>query len=262
MAGWWTDALDSMLDRRCPGCAGRIARGFEVCDACEALVPRSGSVVCLACLHGDRSDEGGAAGACSRHGSSRLAIAGPHYEPVLERILHAFKYEGARRLAPWIAALLPEPPGKGTPAWREYLLVPVPLHPSRKARRGFDQALLLAEIVSSRWGIPVATLLERIRDHEPQARLDGERRRRNVRGVFRAARPSLARGRPLLLVDDVVTTGSTLLEAAEVLDGVGASWVLALTAAHGGADGAEERGADRAGGTGGSPLRAEPVTQG
>jgi ComF family protein len=238
--GWWEDALDSMLDRRCPGCAGRIGRGREVCDACEALLPRSGTVLCLACLHGDPRAENLSEGACALHGSSRLAISGPHYEPTLERILHSFKYEGAHRLAPWLADLLPEPPGRGTAAWREYVLVPVALHPARRASRGFDQAHLLAEIASSRWGIPVVHLLERIRDHEPQARLDGERRRENVRGAFRAAGPALARGRPILLVDDVVTTGSTLLEAAAALESAGASWVLGLTAAHGGA-GADER---------------------
>jgi ComF family protein len=235
VAVWWEDALDAMLDRRCPGCAGRVPRRRDVCDACEALLPRSGTVLCLACLHGDAA-EFPLQGACAKHGSSRLAIAGPHYDATLERILHAFKYEGAHRLAPWMAELLPEPPGKGTSAWREYVLAPVPLHPARKARRGFDQALRIAEIASSRWGIPVARLLDRIRDHEPQARLDGPRRRENVRGAFRAACPSLASGRPVLLVDDVVTTGSTLLEAASVLEAAGASWILALTAAHGGAD--------------------------
>ncbi|HET9252219.1 MAG TPA: ComF family protein [Candidatus Eisenbacteria bacterium] len=233
---WWEDAIDAILDRRCPGCAGRIARGREVCDACEALIPRSGTVLCLACLHGDPQADLPAGGACAKHGSSRLAIAGPHYEPTLERILHAYKYEGAHRLAPWMADLLPEPPGKGTAAWREYLLVPVPLHPARRTKRGFDQALRMAEIASGRWGIPLGHLLERVRDHEPQARLDGARRRMNVRGAFRAVTPSLANGRPILLVDDVVTTGSTLLEAASALEEAGASWILALTAAHGGAD--------------------------
>ena len=233
-AGLLGDVVDSLLDRRCPGCAGRIARTCEVCDACDAIVPRSGTVLCLACLHGDDDSSDRSGGGCPKHGSTRLVIAGPHYEPTLERILHAFKYEGAHRLAPWIAGLLPEPPGRESPVWREYLLVPVPLHPSRRATRGFDQALLLAEIASSGWGIPVGRVLERTRDHEPQARLDGDRRRENVRGAFRARSPALARGRPVLLVDDVVTTGSTLLEAAGALEVAGASWVLALTAAHGG----------------------------
>ena len=76
--------------------------------------------------------------------------------------------------------------------------------------------------------------LERVRDHEPQARLDAALRRTNVRGAFHVARPTLVRDRPVLLVDDVVTTGSTLLEAAEALETARAAWILGLTSTHGG----------------------------
>jgi predicted amidophosphoribosyltransferase len=86
----------------------------------------------------------------------------------------------------------------------------------------------------------VVHALTRVRDHEAQARLDPARRRTNVRGAFRCARPTLVRGRTILLVDDVVTTGSTLLEAADVLESAGARLVLGLTAAHGGSPGATE----------------------
>jgi len=213
---------------------GRVPRERDVCDACDAMVPRSGSVLCLHCLHDDPADAAPPVGACHSHGSRRLALAGPRYEPPLDRIVRAFKYDGARRLAPWIASLLPEPPDRSGAVGREAVLVPVPLHPARRARRGFDQALLLAEYASSRWGVPVVHALERVRDHEAQARLDPMRRRANVRGAFRIVRPSLVRGRPVLLVDDVVTTGSTLLEAAAELEGAGAAWIVGLSATHGG----------------------------
>lgn len=231
---WWRDLIDSLSDRRCPGCMGRVAREREICDACDAMVSRSGSVLCLHCLHQDPPDPARLAGACPAHGSRRLALAGPRYEAPLDRILHAFKYDGARRIAPWIASLLPLPPDPDGALGRESVLVPIPLHPARRARRGFDQALLLAEDASARWGIPVVHPLDRVRDHEPQARLDPARRRANVRGAFGVVRPSIVRGRPVLLVDDVVTTGSTLLEAAAALEGAGAAWILGLTAAHGG----------------------------
>ena len=205
-----------------------------MCDACDASVARSGTVLCLHCLHLDPPVPDEHAGACRAHGSRRLAVAGPRYEPPLDRILHAFKYDGARRLAPWLASLLPEPPDLSGSVGRESVLVPIPLHPARRASRGFDQALLLAEDASARWGIPVVHPLERVRDHEPQARLDPERRRRNVLGAFRVVRPTTIRGRPVFLVDDVVTTGSTLLEAAAALEDAGATWILSLSPAHGG----------------------------
>jgi competence protein ComFC len=232
--GGVSDLLDFLLDRTCPGCAGEAPRGREVCDACDALVPRTGTALCLRCLHGDPADSPASSGGCPKHGSGRLLLAGPRYEPPLDRMIAAFKYEGARGLAPWIASLLPEPPGLEGGFGRECVLVPVPLHPARRSRRGFDQTLLLAGHASGRWGIPVVRALARTRDHEPQARLGGARRHENVRGVFRNVEPALLRDRPVLLVDDVATTGSTLLEAAAPIEAAGARWILALTAAHGG----------------------------
>ena len=228
------DLIDFLLDRRCPGCAGGVHRDQLVCASCDALVPRNGIALCLSCLHGDPRDPKAARGACEAHGSRRLLLAGPGYEPPLDRIIATFKYEGARRLSPWIAALLPEPPELWSAFGRSCVLVPVPLHPARRARRGFDQAQLLAEYASALWGIPVVAALERSRDHEPQARLGGARRHENVRGAFRVARPALVRERSILLVDDVATTGSTLLEAASALEPAGPSWILSLAASHGG----------------------------
>lgn len=231
---WWQDLVDALGDRRCPGCGGRAPRGREICDPCDALVPRTGVVLCLYCLHEDPPDPSIASGACPHHGSRRLAIAGPPYEAPLDRIVRAFKYEGARRVAPWLASLLPEPPDREGTLGRESLIVPASLHPARRSRRGFDQALLLAEHASARWGIPVVTALRRVRDHDAQAELDPVRRRVNVVGAFTCVSPTLVRGRTILLIDDVVTTGSTLLEAASALERAGAAWILGLTATHGG----------------------------
>ncbi len=237
-----TDLLDAVTDRRCPGCRGSVERRQLVCLACDAAIGRLGSVLCLRCLHGGSDGEGAGPGpmregACPRHGSDRLVLAGPAYEPPLDAIVRAFKYEGHAHLAPWVAALVPAPPSLDGSFGRESLLVPVPLHPARRASRGFDQAQLLAECLGRWWGIPVAPLLERRRETRPQARLDSEARRGNLDGAFhlgpRAER--LARGRPLLLVDDVATTGATLLSAARVLEAAAPSWILALSAAHGGA---------------------------
>ena len=230
------DLMDSLLGRSCPGCAGPTPRGRHVCEACDALVPRAGSAHCLLCLRENATPAAGRA--CARHGAARILLAGPRYEPPLDRVIHAFKYAGARELGAWIASLLPEPPARGEALWREYALVPVPLHPARRAWRGFDQARLLAEVAGRAWGIPVLDALVRTRDHAPQARLPRSGRLENVRDAFRlsAGAEAAVRGRPLLLVDDVATTGSTLLEAAAALDAAAPSWILSLSASHGGLD--------------------------
>lgn len=243
---FWIDLLDAMCGAACPGCGGAIPRGRAVCDACDAAVPRSGIALCLRCLADGSGAVPGASGAvgpgpagrarvCPRHGADRIVIAGPPHEPPLDRIVRAYKYEGARSLDRWLAALLPEPPGDAS-FRRECVLVPVPLHPARLAWRGFDQTRLLADAAGRAWGIPVADALRRVRDHEPQARLDRRRRRENVREAFEARPDSipLLRGRPVLLVDDVATTGSTLLEAASAAHAAEPAWILSLAASHGG----------------------------
>lgn len=230
------DAADAVFDRRCPGCGGPLDRGVLVCDACDAAIPRTGGTLCLRCLRGD-PPAGSDHRVCARHGAERLLLAGPRFEPPLDHILHAFKYEGARQLAAWIASLIPEPPGREGALGREYVLVPVPLHPARLAQRGFDQCAMLAGHVSRAWGIPVVPALARSRDGTPQARRPGPARRANLEGVFRLAQPSLVAGRAVLLLDDVATTGSTLLAAAAALQEAGPTWILALSAAHAAAPG-------------------------
>ncbi len=227
------DALDAVFDARCPGCGGPIDRASRVCDACDAAIARTGRTLCLRCLRGDPAPES-AQRICARHGPERLLLAGPRFEPPLDRIFHAFKYDGAWRLSAWLASLLPEPPGRDGALWKEYVLVPVPLHPARLAKRGFDQCALLAGEASRSWGIPIVSALARVRDGIPQARRAGPARRANLAGDFRLAEPALVAGRAVLLLDDVATTGSTLLAAADALEEAAPTWILGICAAHAG----------------------------
>ena len=153
------------------------------------------------------------------------------YEPPLREILQAFKYEGRRGLAKPLGRMLRR-------AGEDVLgsadcVVPVPLHPWRRLRRGFNQADDLARTL----GLPVIHALWRPWPTAPQAGLHAAARRRNVRGAFvvspllsDASRERLASA-SVVLVDDVRTTGATLEACAVVLRGLGVARVSALTVA-------------------------------
>jgi ComF family protein len=145
--------------------------------------------------------------------------------------LHRLKYSGERRLAAPLADAMSarwEAAGAGGE-----MLVPVPVHAERARRRGYDQAFLLASAVSDRLHVPWQASLERTRHTTPQFELGRRDRRTNVSGAFalRAGMGPAVKSRWPILIDDVVTTGSTLVACAEALYDAGAIAVSALTVA-------------------------------
>src|SRR5262249_14450678 len=112
------------------------------------------------------------------------------------------------------------------------LLIPVPLHPRRERERGFNQSLLLARRLGRAWGLPVRVdILARTVATPPQTDLGAEERRANVRRAFALRRPELVAGRHVILVDDIVTTGSTAGACAARLREGGAATVGVVSVA-------------------------------
>jgi ComF family protein len=151
---------------------------------------------------------------------------------VVRIALHQLKYAGERRLA--------RPLGEAIARrWAAVgaggdLLVPVPVHRERAAQRGYDQAVLLAEAAATALGLPAETALERRRATVAQYRLDRSDRAANVAGAFAIGSPAAAtavRGRWVVLVDDVMTTGATLSACAAVLADAGVVGVSSVTVA-------------------------------
>src|SRR5690606_20104960 len=112
-------------------------------------------------------------------------------------------------------------------------IVPVPLHPSRRRWRQFNQAEALARLVGARRGIPVESALLRIRATGTQTQLDRRARIENLRNAFRIRQDAQMKGRSILLLDDVFTTGSTVEECARQLLAAGAARVRVVTIARG-----------------------------
>ena len=110
-------------------------------------------------------------------------------------------------------------------------VVPVPLHYTRQWKRSYNQSELVAGLVAGELGIPLVKALKRVRPTPHQAELKRSERLKNLRGAFAVGDESLVRGKNLWLVDDVLTTGITLTEAARTLHRAGAKQLYVLTIA-------------------------------
>lgn len=141
------------------------------------------------------------------------------------QVVHALKYGGLPRIAEEMASALvrfvPRPPAGAQ-------LVPIPLGPARLRRRGYNQSEALARALGRAWVLPLRPqLLVRVRDTPTQTALTPAARRANVAGAFQARGGMLQS--PLVLVDDVFTTGATLAEAARALAEAGVASITAVT---------------------------------
>lgn len=238
--GWTTMAWTAMgwtamervvagiLPDSCLCCDEVLSDGVSFfCGGCAELTLETGDTGCLRC---------GEPGAFTARACPRCRAAPPpflrawapfEHEGAMARAIHRFKYEDRADLSRPLAALLAdraESRVEGLPG----TLVPVPLHDARFRHRQFDQAALLAAELARRWRRPVAVEgLARVRPTSRQVGLDEAGREANVAGAFRARRVE----GPVVLIDDVLTTGATAREAARALLDAGASEVRVVTLA-------------------------------
>jgi ComF family protein len=213
-----------LLPGSCLLCASNSASSL-LCPACTADLPQLPAALCPQC--GEETTLGERCGACLKDPPAfARTIALFRYEFPVDRLIQALKYGHQLALAPWLGYQL----GERLVAADYDLLLPLPLHPSRLRTRGFNQSLEIARVTGKALGIPMSPgILTRIRATPPQAELPLKERGRNVRGAFECARD--LGGKRILLVDDVMTTGSTLREAARILNLHGAGQITVAVAA-------------------------------
>jgi ComF family protein len=225
------DAARLALPQRCELCASGSGTDL-ICDACMHDLPwlASACPVCASPTHG-----GSLCGQClSRPPAFDATIAAFSYAFPVDRLIHALKYQGRLPLAEWCAdAILSRraPSASGEESLPRRVIA-LPLAAERQRERGYNQAQEIARTIGSRTGIPCLPLaLFRVRPTPPQAALPWTERAKNVRGAFECE-ISLS-GFSIILVDDVMTTGASLAEAARTLKAAGAArvenWVVART---------------------------------
>lgn len=214
------------------GLVGRILDLFlpPVCPGCG----REGATLCPGCRRpfdvGLARPPGVPLGLEAVHPAPLLQLewCAP-YEGPIRAALHALKYGGETRLAVPLGGAVARRWARAGAGGE--LLVPVPVHRTRRRERGYDQAELIAAAAAGLLGLPVVRALERGRATRPQFELGRSARAANVADAFQVVEPLPIVGRWVVLVDDVVTTGATLVACARALLEAGAAAVSAVTVA-------------------------------
>lgn len=213
------DMAGLLFPRRCPVCHEAVEeRGGLACKICRTRLPYVREPSCRKCGKPLLSEEKEYCGDCSRKRRRFRQGKAPFiYDKVMRESIARFKYGGRREYAAFYAEEILRKCAREAAFWKGDVLVPIPLHPSRRRKRGYNQAALLARELSERCGIPVdEKLLFRVRKTRAQKELNDQERLANLRGAFSVRKGSIPY-KNIILIDDIYTTGSTIDEAAGVL---------------------------------------------
>ncbi len=233
---WWMPSFaEALLDwcypRRCVGC-GRFSRQ-ALCELCGWLLPKIKPPACRRC---GAPQEAAECPYCrGQPYAFDEAVCACAYEPPLRHAITRLKFRRWLRGVPVLGALVVEAlshPSREVLLKQADCIVPMPIHPRRRALRGFNQAEEIARVVADALAIPLETRAVRRRFYRrSQVGLDAEARWRNIADAFEVAAPERICGKFVLLLDDVFTTGSTFNACATVLKAAGARCVVAVAVA-------------------------------
>lgn len=233
---FFTALLDVILPPICHICHSFIpdAEKLHICPTCRDKLPLVSSPLCPICgipFIGAGGDHRCAA-CLTNPPHFDMARAPFLYEGSIRDMIHSLKYSRLTHLRAPLALLMLARVREIMSDHNPHLIIPVPLHRSRLRQRGFNQAVLLGTAISRHLSLAMLPdVLVRTRPTEPQIELSAAERRLNVRGAFKVNRVNHVAGKRILLLDDVMTTGSTMDECAKELKKSGADMVIAATIA-------------------------------
>lgn len=219
----------------CAVCARSIGKDEHLCAPCQLKAQRIVPPFCAKCSEpfaGAITDSFTCGNCAHRKLQFDAAVSAYRSRGVVRFLILQFKYNRQLHLrhpiGDWLIDAMADPRLCG----RKFdMIIPVPLHPARLRERGFNQAQLLAVILAETLSVPLSSALQRVRYTKTQTAFDRSDRMENLRDAFRLRRKASMRELRVLLVDDILTTGSTLSECARVLREAGAHSVYAVTAA-------------------------------
>jgi len=230
---FWRSLVKLFFPPACLACGQRIEEQTQViCENCEIRLAMVGRNVCPEC--GTENPEIPCAVCAEEHYAFATARSVFKFQGPVKDLIHALKYQGYTSPAGFFAMPLAELMESEAALKDHDCISSVPLHRVRKRERGFNQSELIAYAVSVMAGIPYAEPVYRRVNTISQTLLTRAMRKKNLKDAFKIKKNANVKGKKIILVDDVFTTGSTLNEIAKTLMSAGAAKVTALTVARAG----------------------------
>lgn len=218
--------------KKCLGCG---KANVYICPDCFNKIEISLNNTCFFC--GKITGQGRICLGCQKENYLDRVISATIYaNPLIREIIKAFKYHYVRELAePLSKLLIKSLESNSTISTNSTILIPVPLYGSRMRSRGFNQAELLAQKIAEHFNLPLEIdILKRTIPTSPQVNIkNNEKRKENIKNAFKINDSEKIKDKTIILIDDVATTGATLIEAAKTLKQNGAKQVWALVVAKG-----------------------------
>jgi len=219
--------LDALFSPVCVVCRKDIISSNNlVCSSCISKIKINNSFFCPICKAELPSKT------CHIESPFLLGAASNYADPIVQKIIHSLKYRKIKGLANIVSEVLFDYLENSKLDFKKFVVVPIPLHRQKKLSRGFNQSEEMAKVISKKFGVPLLPAIKRIKNNKPQANIrEMEKRIENAKNCFALEEKIDIKGKNVILLDDVFTSGATVNEAVKILRSGGAKQIIVLVAA-------------------------------